>query len=289
MLRLVFIVVLAVAPAALWAQKAQHIPLEGTPNFRDLGGYAVKGGVVKSGRIYRAGTLEKLTEKDLQMLQKLGIKTVVDLRTLFEVNRAPDKLPKGVRYVHLPIGKDEDVKKYFEPKTAADVDALLKPGGFIGKDKQPGYDNTIARGESYAKLMDLLTNPEHHPLVFHCTAGKDRTGVAAAVLLWTLGASDETVVEDYMLTDKYFRPEAEKRLADLRKKLAAIKKVPESEIDLSGMKERMGTRKETILGTRTKIEKECGGWEPFLEKTLKLTPARQKQLREALVEPAKGS
>jgi protein-tyrosine phosphatase len=289
MSRLGFVVLLALAPAPLWAQKAQHIPLEGTPNFRDLGGYAVKGGVVKSGRVFRSGTLEKLTEKDLETLQKLGIKTVVDLRTQFEVDRAPDKLPKGVRYLHLPIGKDEDVKKYFEPKTAADVDALLKPGGFIGKDKQPGYDNTIARGDSYAKLMDLLTNPEHHPIVFHCTAGKDRTGVAAAVLLWTLGASDDTVAADYTLTDKYFKPEAEKRLAELRKKLAAIKKVTESEIDLSGMRERMGTRKETILGTRAKIEKECGGWEPFLEKTLKLTPARQKLLRDALVEPRKES
>jgi protein-tyrosine phosphatase len=189
--------------------KIRILPLETMLNTRDLGGYSVgsvgptaSGGrkkQVKWGLLYRSGELYGNTEGDKRLLEKLGIRTVVDVRSGEEKKAAPEILPTTVRQlVELPI------------------DAGNLMGTIFSADGGWTYASTAdgARAEmkklytalpeeaipKYRVLFSLLADPENVPLLFHCTAGKDRTGLAAALLLHALGAEMETIFEDYLLS-----------------------------------------------------------------------------------------
>jgi protein-tyrosine phosphatase len=176
--------------------------VEGCPNLRDLGGYQTTDGRrVKWGRIFRSSNLGRLTDKGLDQLKRLGIKLVCDFRTEAEALKLPNRFPdsEAVGYVRLPIQHGE-----FEPTSVFD---RIKKGDFdwISEDFMiQGYIDSVERyADVWARLFNLLSDPRHRPLLFHCTGGKDRTGAAAALILLSLGVPAETVVADYGLSDGY--------------------------------------------------------------------------------------
>jgi protein-tyrosine phosphatase len=176
--------------------------VEGCPNLRDLGGYQTTDGRrVKWGRIFRSSNLGRLTDKGLDQLKRLGIKLVCDFRTEAEALKLPNRFPdsEAVGYVRLPIQHGE-----FEPTSVFD---RIKKGDFdwISEDFMiQGYIDSVERyADVWARLFNLLSEPRHRPLLFHCTGGKDRTGAAAALILLSLGVPAETVVADYGLSDGY--------------------------------------------------------------------------------------
>lgn len=182
----------------------RHLPLEGTPNFRDLGGYETTDGrFVRWGLLYRSGVLTQLTNRDFAYLTPLGIRVVCDFRTSQENATNPEIwIPNlAVQHVSLPIGSGTNKK-----------DAMAAWTDFLKTNPSPEQMKahmTAAYGEfaltnapEYAKVFAELKQ-EDLPLLFHCTAGKDRTGVFSALLLLTLGVPEKTVLEDYALTDKY--------------------------------------------------------------------------------------
>ncbi len=165
--------------------RSRKIALEGTVNFRDLGGYGtLDGRHTKWGRIFRADGLSHLSDADLSVLEELGIKCVIDLRTESEVNEGffpVDKL--AVSFHHHPLMRH----------VGSNNDFSVAPG-FLATTYLDMADES--HGE-IAQVLRLLANRNNTPAVFHCTAGKDRTGVTAAVLLSLLGCSRETIVADY--------------------------------------------------------------------------------------------
>jgi protein-tyrosine phosphatase len=176
------------------------LPLEGGRNFRDLGGYETEDGRrVKWGRLFRSGAMAGLTPSDYGYLTELGIRVVCDFRSNAERGDEPTQWQVGPapRF----IAWDEPIQEAESPLiaalTAADVsqetvrDAMAElyrilPYAYAGR---------------YRKLFEALESGET-PLVFHCSAGKDRAGVAAALLLTALGVPRETVIEDYAMSDK---------------------------------------------------------------------------------------
>lgn len=198
----------------------RHLPLEGTPNFRDLGGYETADGkFVRWGLVYRAGVLTHLNEHDFAYLTPLGIRVVCDFRTEQENAKEPETwIPNlAVEHVSLPIGSGSNKK-----------DAMAGLTDFLKTNPSPQQMKahmTAAYGEfaftnapEYAKVFAELKQ-ERLPLLYHCAAGKDRTGVFSALLLLTLGVPENTVLEDYALTDKYLLnsmsdDEAKKMLAN---------------------------------------------------------------------------
>lgn len=166
----------------------RHIPLEGAVNFRDLGGYPAGGGRHLRWRaLFRADGLSQLTEPDRATIRHLGVATVIDLRSSIEV--ATGRFPVDdvqVGFHHLPL-----------------LDALPDPGRFQAA---PGiladHYAEIARdgAPQIAKALAVIADRRSHPVIVHCTAGKDRTGVLVAVLLTLLGVPEEVVVEDYALS-----------------------------------------------------------------------------------------
>ena len=166
--------------------RSRKIALDGTVNFRDLGGYGTSDGRhTKWGRIYRADGLTHLSETDLDLLRELGIKTVIDLRTSAEVDEGTFPIDKlAVSFHHHPLMR----------QVGSNDDFTVTPG-FLAATYLDMADESHG---AIAKVLRLLANDANAPAVFHCTAGKDRTGVTAAVLLSLLGCSRATVVADYV-------------------------------------------------------------------------------------------
>jgi protein-tyrosine phosphatase len=174
------------------------VPLEGSFNFRDLGGYpGLNGRQTRWGRLYRADALHELTEEDVVQLRLLGLRTVIDLRTERELDRSGRGLlePEPVAFHHLAV-----VQEGVRGTITADAESLAAPAP-PGDDLAERYLWYLEVGRnSLVEAFNLLGGADHYPLVFHCAAGKDRTGVLAALVLEIVGVDREVIVSDYVIT-----------------------------------------------------------------------------------------
>jgi protein-tyrosine phosphatase len=179
----------------------RKLPLEGPRNFRDLGGYPTREGRrVRWGQVFRADSLAELTERDIAYLERLGLARVIDLRGDEEVRESPNRLAgrAGFTYLRRPTG-DEGLTpgewaRRFEAGEFGEIDASWLVRGYLRTlDERPHKIGAVLRELAGAKS----------PAVFHCTAGKDRTGVISALLLLLLGVPRGVVVGDYSLTALY--------------------------------------------------------------------------------------
>ena len=174
----------------------RHIELAGAHNLRDLGGYRIADGrVIRYGRLFRADGLANLTDDDLAVIDALGIRTVIDLRSateLTERGRFPlERHP--VSFHHLSIidstWMDTGVPEFPDTADGA-IDFLVW-----------AYHDMLATGaDRFASAINVLASVGTMPAVFHCAAGKDRTGVLAALILGGLGVDEEVIAADYGLT-----------------------------------------------------------------------------------------
>ena len=179
----------------------RRVPLDGTVNFRDLGGYRTHDGRrVRWGRVFRADGLGKLTERDRALLREMDVRRIVDFRTDSEIANSPDRLPADdAVWIHLPVthGKydfGEAVKRFREGDTEwLNPDFMMD--GYIG--------NIESFAHAWERVVLELLDPEGGPLVFHCTGGKDRTGTCAALILLAVGVPEETVIDDHQLSNIY--------------------------------------------------------------------------------------
>ncbi|MBS0541860.1 MAG: tyrosine-protein phosphatase [Proteobacteria bacterium] len=174
------------------------VSLEGGSNFRDLGGYATADGrTVRRGAVFRSAHLGTLTDADRAALSGLAVRTVVDLRGVGEAALTPHRIDGvGCRVVgaHIEPGIGERIR-------GAVADGSANPHLMMRflTDHYRDYPRRCAPG--FRTLFTTLSDGAHRPLVFHCTAGKDRTGFASALLLTLLGVPWETVMEDYLRTN----------------------------------------------------------------------------------------
>ncbi|MDL2228634.1 tyrosine-protein phosphatase [Treponema sp. OttesenSCG-928-L16] len=171
------------------------VPVEGAYNIRDLGAYEAAGGRrVKWGMVYRAGDLYSLTDRDTGLLARRGIKTIVDFRTEEERELAPDRAIDSVeKTIYLPIDAGNMIV-YESLTEESQTEELMRSLYRIFPEQET---------EQYRIFMSILSDPANAPLLFHCSAGKDRTGFAAAILLAALGVDRETIYADYLLSAEY--------------------------------------------------------------------------------------
>jgi hypothetical protein len=167
------------------------VPLTGAYNFRDLGGYvAADGRTVRWGTLFRSDTLHELTIEDVVLLRSMGLSTVVDLRTARELEHT-GRGPLGtedITFHHLSVIGDD----------GGEVVAAPAPPGEDLAERYLWYLDVGRR--SLVTALTLIGRPERLPLVFHCAAGKDRTGVLAALVLDILGVGSPDIVADYEIT-----------------------------------------------------------------------------------------
>ncbi len=178
---------------------ARHLNLQGASNFRDLGGYATRDGrMVRWRQIFRSNHLGHLTPADIEIVRALGVRSAFDFRGLDE--RAGTVCGLREITVHsLPI----------EPTVVAALRARLAAGSLSASDAQDimrdSYRSYVRHNTHSFRALFAHLLGDHAPLVIHCTAGKDRTGFACALVLHALGVPDEVIAEDYLLTNRFYR------------------------------------------------------------------------------------
>ncbi len=189
----------------------RQVQLQGAVNFRDIGGYVTSDGHrVKWHKIYRSADISKLTENDLLIIRQKKIIDVVDLRGVNESKNAPDKLNPGMDYILCPAGSDGDLNNWMKSlstvKTKAGGDSMMIAY----------YANTQFLADRYKPMfakLDSLSGDS--ALLLHCTAGKDRTGIGTALILYALGVPYETIVQDYIATNYYRAGDNEQKIKQM--------------------------------------------------------------------------
>lgn len=198
----------------------QHIDREGVDlekitNFRELGGYRNKNEqMVKKGLLYRSGQLFDLDREQKYFIAKtVGIRHVIDMRGADEREQFPDTILPGILYTTLDILKDATTND-------ASLGQMITEQGDVQGNMLATYEQLAlsdsAQAGYHAFIENLLKAPE--PTVFHCFAGKDRTGVGAAIILKLLEVPDQTIMEDYLLTNQERKTANQTILADLKKR-----------------------------------------------------------------------
>lgn len=234
------------------------VALQGATNFRDLGGYAGEGGRrVRWRRLFRSDHLGGLTEDDHAALAALGVRRSFDFRGVAERAAVPYTVP-GLKQHALSI--EPSVVEALRRHAAAGrtLDAAL-----AAEVMQDLYRDLVnARAERYAELFEHLL-ADDSPAVFHCTAGKDRTGVAAALLLLALGVAREEVEHDFLLTNVHFRPPPPPEQGELPADALAVM---------------WGVQADFLHAALDVVEREHGGLDAYLERRLGVTPAARRTL-----------
>ena len=174
------------------------VPLQGGSNFRDLGGHRTADGrTVRRGAVFRSAHLGGLTDHDRRQLGKLGVRTIVDLRGVNEAAETPhliDGLACRIVGAHIEPAVGDRIRNAVADGTATPFMMME-----LFSDHYREYPRRCAPG--FRTLFATLSDGRHRPLVFHCTAGKDRTGFASALLLTLLGVNWDDVMEDYLRTN----------------------------------------------------------------------------------------
>jgi len=177
----------------------RHLPMAGGYNFRDLGGFRTKEGrYTKWGKLFRADELSNLTENDLRYLTSIPITSAIDFRAASESRRSPDKLPPTVKFTY-PISitpgnlSSEGIQANL---LKANIDTHMKH-----MNRLLVSDPACIR--AFRIFFAIVQNNLSAPLIFHCSAGKDRAGMAAALVLLALGVDEETVMHDYLMSKVY--------------------------------------------------------------------------------------
>ncbi len=238
------------------------VPVTGTSNLRDLGGYtAADGKRVRRGLVFRSAALSNLTPSDQRLIAALGLRTICDFRGQRERERSQTKVP-GATVVSLPI----------EPTVGASLRDLLHTKEVTGQALESVLQQSY-RAYALASTMQYRAMLDHildggTPLLFHCTAGKDRTGFSAALLLTALGVPWDQVVVDFEATNQLWRRET----------------LPSADLPLVVRESLLRADPALLTGAFTAAREEYGSIAHYLEAALGLIPARLARLRSLLLE-----
>ncbi|OJV22662.1 MAG: protein tyrosine phosphatase [Dyadobacter sp. 50-39] len=259
------------------AVAARYIGMDHTVNFRDLGGLKTKDGkTVRKGFIYRSDNLSKLEPGDFGAFNALRIATVYDLRTDHEIEGKEDRLPTNVRYRHTPVVQD----------SAGEIKGLKKRvlNGDITEQQAREmtakfYSDAVTVNIGAVKdILKQITTSEE-PVLYHCSAGKDRTGIISALILSILNVDRQLIVDDFMASNYYRRARAEKTLGK-----AKLGRVIKPKLNMDAIEILSTVDESFIQATFSAIDSTYGGIEPFIQNELGIDPTARRVLLGRLTE-----
>lgn len=249
------------APLTL-ADRSLHLAT--AANFRDAGGYRTSDGRwVRMGVLYRSGDLSKLTDADLAKLKRLGIRTDIDLRTEGERTAAPDRLPAGAAYIVADV-LGGSISTTTLPSTADEAAAYMEAA-------EHTMVSSATASAAFRTVLGKAGDRRASSVVYHCSAGKDRTGWASATILTALGVPSATVFEDYLASNTY-------RAAENAATLAAM---PESM--RAAYAPMLEVRATYLQGGFDQVRSEYGTFDAYLRKGLRLGSKDLAALRDLLL------
>jgi protein-tyrosine phosphatase len=249
-----------------------RIAISSVRNFRELGGYRTVGGQsIRPGLLYRSGHLHNMSAADLRRLEGLGVKRIIDFRSDLEKKNEPDRLPvdPNLRMVDIPILDSST-------NAALTLERQIKGGRVDGIHPEKLFAESYAEMAArftpqYREFIHELLDEHGLPVLFHCTAGKDRTGFAAAVLLRILGVPPETVMFDYLLSNEYY-------FKHLRRSLILLSLVKGRKISriIAGFLEAKPSYLATAFQT---LDRQHGSFDEYVRQGLDLTREQIDHLR----------
>lgn len=199
------------------------LPINHGYNFRDLGGYRTADGrTVKWRRLIRAGALSRLNSQDQETLAAVPVTIDIDLRSKPEILAAPDRIPQTAKYYHLPVFNVDVTNASRSDEEVAEE--MQEPGNGY-RHMQLEYRNMAklaSARQAYRKMFSLLLANSTGAALFHCTAGKDRTGFGAFLILSALGVPRETILQDYLLTNETTAEFRQRWVAQLQSSTAEL-------------------------------------------------------------------
>ncbi|HEX7095446.1 MAG TPA: tyrosine-protein phosphatase [Acidimicrobiales bacterium] len=255
--------------------------LEGVRNFRDIGGHrTVDGRRVRTRKVFRAGHLAAATDADLQVLEELGVSLVIDFRGPIDIAaEGEDRLPPRARLVRIPM---------HDPARGADIRTILfesPPEVLLARFGDGRAAEAMVRGacafvtdarrvEQYGLMLRTIIDNEDGATVIHCSAGKDRTGWAASLMLLALGVPEQTVIEHYLESNAHQRDRSE-RLAQLAR----------AGIDPTTLQPFFEVREEYKRAALEALERSWGGIEGYLRDGLCISDEELARFRATMLEP----
>lgn len=187
---------------------SQQLTIQGDRNFRDLGGIIGENGKkISHNKLFRSGRLARITDADIDTIQNIGIKRIIDLRTSMERQQTSDREIEGVTNLHIPL-LEGDIGAFMGRIMSKELDAkefMLEFYGTIDSLK-------IA---SWSRIFDLLEKEE--PTLWHCSSGKDRTGMTTTLILASLGVDEKTIIKEFMMSNYYLEETHNRTLANFEK------------------------------------------------------------------------
>jgi len=259
----------------------QQLPFEGANNFRELGGYtAWRGRKVRHGVIYRGCTLSDLSSAaDQALLKSLGLKFVLDFRSKGECEYHPERVPDGVEYLQVSALRYPDgVEIDFSPSGMEKLESVMQQCPAGEEEAFASFYEGMPFGNPAFKALFKALEEGKVPLLFHCSAGKDRTGIAAMLILLALGADLETALEDYMLTNIFREKEIN---ALLQENAELLSKHPEEKEMLVG---RAGVTKKFAQRAMDAIINRYSDFDSYFFAEYGLDKPRLEKLRDTYLE-----
>ncbi|MCH7407855.1 tyrosine-protein phosphatase [Belliella sp. DSM 111904] len=265
-----YILIIITSLLSITAFGQKHAGIEKSPNFRELGGIAVnENEKIKEGIIYRSGSFSELENSDAQTFKATGIKTIVDFRSSFEIDKEPDYLPEelDITWINAPIGNLNPAMlgKFTQVLMSPDFDEKAVEQLMI--DINVGF---IENASDFKPLFDELLETEN-PLLFHCSAGKDRTGLASSLLLHALGADWDTIMVDFMRSND--------AVAKLDKSKPNAYGIPQDRLDML-----MGVKPSYLESAWDKAVQKYGTMDNLLSQELGIGEDEKKILRSKYLE-----
>ncbi|MCP1125484.1 hypothetical protein CN326_01100 [Bacillus sp. AFS018417] len=248
------------------------IPFIGAHNFRDMGGYKTYDGrTVKLGLFFRSDELTGLTDEDMNFLQTLNIKYIFDYRDELEAQNKPDPILSNVAYERIPASEQNN--------QFGTIEEMARNNFFKNLNLDimwEVYSKLPLNNPSYKRLMQVIQDPNNLGLLHHCAAGKDRTGVGAALILSVLGVPKETVMEDYLLTNETMKEFNEKVLKQISAHL--------DDRGLQIMEQLLGVKEEFLEGVFQSITNTYGNLDTYFAHEFGLTKEKRQALQSFCLE-----
>ena len=255
-------------------QTEEHrlLPMDGSHNTRELGGYKTTDGkTIKWGKLFRSDKLSDISKTDQAYLQNLGIKKIVDFRSEQEKAEDPNIIPTGISYVEMPISVDGAMRSKIEAVLKGETDREVQ--SFLIDANKEFVTNYADVYENFLRgLID-----EDAPTLFHCTAGKDRAGFAAAITLIALGVSKEDVINDYMKTNAFTQERIEEILGQIE-----LMSLYQSDVEI--LRPLLGVEEIYIETAFRTAEEKYGSLENFIRDGLNISDEDIQKLRNKFLE-----
>ncbi len=255
--------------------RGARVPFKSLANTRDLGALATKDGQhILPKKLLRSGSMYHISIQDEDtLLNEYHLSTVVDFRTRMEILQKPDTVLEGVEYHEIPIVDEETMGI---TRSESLLEMLVRFDQPIDEFMQKQYVSFVRDDFSvkeYARFLDILLQQEEGAVLWHCSMGKDRVGVGTALLLCALGVPRETIMEDYLRTNRYLEEDLQHMI-----RLLETKMIVDNET-MDKIKALYRVKEEYLEAVFEAIEQDYGSEEVFMRKALYLTPKAIEALR----------